>query len=494
MMMDSAKNNPLMPLFRHSPAGGLGKGLKEIISSTDAKVKPVVSQLQVNRLSHSFVSSLKLIPVKKYVSSKNSQSESGDNDYSYGEVEDQPLCSICLEMYSDGDEISNLACSHCFHTECVNAWFFQVCLDNKREPSYKCPECRQDHIFSCENTTESESLDDQTDGSQSIVQRDTDTQRSFVMLDAEDAVSPSRMLSPATVVRFDLDKIVPLAQCAGCSPADSCSKSQNYSPSLFVPTDNGMDSNHNSSSNSDNDMSSTNLLPIETAMPSTCNPMGLPSEASPPASSLSSSASSNSFVLQDYPSSANTPGSTSSFDNGISAMSFLQVGQSLLEDGGYDFLSDIDSTNSSNATSPLRFSECASKEATRSDMTSSTALKFDFLTSPEFPAMLITSQSSQDSAKTSSLSCEFESSSSASPLKPLEEIVHGVDTAAFAGGIDDNAMDENCYADSVVSGDGENLPCNSLSPSQLGEVTAQYLGLGGSIYSICGVPIDESTD
>lgn len=62
--------------------------------------------------------------------------------------DDAPVCAICLECYNDGDNILTLACSHCYHSECVSKWFFQDCLNSTDlSSSFRCPQCRQDHIL-----------------------------------------------------------------------------------------------------------------------------------------------------------------------------------------------------------------------------------------------------------------------------------------------------------------------------------------------------------
>ncbi|GFH50062.1 hypothetical protein CTEN210_06538 [Chaetoceros tenuissimus] len=50
-------------------------------------------------------------------------------------------CSICLEKYTVGDEISyskNPKCDHAFHTECISLW----CIKNSL-----CPLCRNDFVY-----------------------------------------------------------------------------------------------------------------------------------------------------------------------------------------------------------------------------------------------------------------------------------------------------------------------------------------------------------
>lgn len=46
---------------------------------------------------------------------------------------DNEKCMICLEEFSDGDELKHLICNHKFHIECIKNWFKQ---------EFKCPLCR----------------------------------------------------------------------------------------------------------------------------------------------------------------------------------------------------------------------------------------------------------------------------------------------------------------------------------------------------------------
>ena len=50
---------------------------------------------------------------------------------------------ICLDTFSDGDELRPLPCSHCFHRACVDEWLLGVKSD-ERTFTNNCPCCRQD--------------------------------------------------------------------------------------------------------------------------------------------------------------------------------------------------------------------------------------------------------------------------------------------------------------------------------------------------------------
>jgi hypothetical protein len=48
-------------------------------------------------------------------------------------------CSICLESFSEGDELIRLPCDHRFHSACLDPWV-RTCGD--------CPYCRRDIVVS----------------------------------------------------------------------------------------------------------------------------------------------------------------------------------------------------------------------------------------------------------------------------------------------------------------------------------------------------------
>lgn len=57
------------------------------------------------------------------------------------EYDSKVCCSICLEKYTVGDEISyskNPKCDHAFHTECISLWCIKHSL---------CPLCRNDFVY-----------------------------------------------------------------------------------------------------------------------------------------------------------------------------------------------------------------------------------------------------------------------------------------------------------------------------------------------------------
>jgi len=44
-------------------------------------------------------------------------------------------CSICLEIYRSGQEVSILSCSHEYHSSCIKGWMMK---------NRSCPMCRKD--------------------------------------------------------------------------------------------------------------------------------------------------------------------------------------------------------------------------------------------------------------------------------------------------------------------------------------------------------------
>eukprot|EP01036_Dinobryon_divergens_P034195 gene34194-44178_t len=167
-IMSDSKNNPLIGIFRHSPSQSSQKslGLKGIIYSEKVnKPANMLSQLQVSKetrqqAKENFLISLRQIPSKVFsLSSRSSSDNSPLPAPADGSVENdgRPVCSICIEPYEDGDELLTLACSHCFHSECVSEWFYQGCVerDSVDPKSFNCPECRQDHFLSSDRNSNS---------------------------------------------------------------------------------------------------------------------------------------------------------------------------------------------------------------------------------------------------------------------------------------------------------------------------------------------------
>ena len=58
----------------------------------------------------------------------------------------EPTCSICQEKICFIGRRETLSCNHCFHKECIRAWFAQ-CVGNDQPKT--CPVCRREFDDSC---------------------------------------------------------------------------------------------------------------------------------------------------------------------------------------------------------------------------------------------------------------------------------------------------------------------------------------------------------
>ena len=57
--------------------------------------------------------------------------------YSHDRVSfNQDKCSICLELFERGGDVSGLGCEHVYHIECIKGW-----IDRKTQKSQLCPVC-----------------------------------------------------------------------------------------------------------------------------------------------------------------------------------------------------------------------------------------------------------------------------------------------------------------------------------------------------------------
>lgn len=167
-IIEEAKNSGIVGMIRHSPSSSVqssrnGLGLKGVIYNNLSTNGPIFSQLQMARELPSrtfsridFVSSLNKIPTSVYSSTIQEESGSSDADpiYHTDNEDSEPLCSICLEKYANGDEILTLACHHCFHSNCISKWFYKDFLTTfDPSGSFRCPQCRQDHILLSEKAS-----------------------------------------------------------------------------------------------------------------------------------------------------------------------------------------------------------------------------------------------------------------------------------------------------------------------------------------------------
>jgi hypothetical protein len=173
VIMAEARKNPLVGMLRHSPSivATRSTGLKGILEDKEPKnfsLTPLIpgssSATSTTAPSSSststtnkdkplnFVASLREIPHSHF--STNS-SQNGDSEVAVSPgsilspldlINNDPICAICMETYENGDELLTLACSHCFHSDCVSKWFYQDCLNSENMISnFKCPRCRREH-------------------------------------------------------------------------------------------------------------------------------------------------------------------------------------------------------------------------------------------------------------------------------------------------------------------------------------------------------------
>ena len=142
-LMDESKTNPLVGLIRHSPS--------VVAKSQQTKAKKdqplsrlaLMKNLKKDQKPANFVSALKLFPRGVY-SAVSASSVAGDSVDAFEEIEDSPVCAICMEKYMNGDEILTLDCSHCFHSECISKWFYHDCLNSEdMNSNFSCPHCRR---------------------------------------------------------------------------------------------------------------------------------------------------------------------------------------------------------------------------------------------------------------------------------------------------------------------------------------------------------------
>jgi hypothetical protein len=132
-------SHPHVGVYRHAPAKTTSNGLQEILRDkrTSLKPKSVISTLQLFNAGslpkHFEKKTLEMMPTSHYNSTRDHRGESN---------EEAPMCPICLENFTDGDEIRNLKCSHCFHKSCVDIWLLGTM--SSEMTTTVCPTCRQD--------------------------------------------------------------------------------------------------------------------------------------------------------------------------------------------------------------------------------------------------------------------------------------------------------------------------------------------------------------
>lgn len=129
-------SSPHVGTFRHAPGRRQRQGLKEILWEGPATTNiPVVSRIQYARKKtlasrHISKQDLKDIPMSLF----EAASEVSPSD--------APICPICLDPFADGDEIRELQCRHCFHSNCVDIWLLGT-LSDEATVTNICPTCRQ---------------------------------------------------------------------------------------------------------------------------------------------------------------------------------------------------------------------------------------------------------------------------------------------------------------------------------------------------------------
>lgn len=58
-----------------------------------------------------------------------------DCDHKGGDGNEAPRCTVCIELFSPGEVIVTLACSHVFHSSCIKTWLASHST---------CPNCKAD--------------------------------------------------------------------------------------------------------------------------------------------------------------------------------------------------------------------------------------------------------------------------------------------------------------------------------------------------------------
>jgi hypothetical protein len=164
-LSEEAKNkslgihNPHLGTFRHSPAASsastfpikLNLGFKGLLYD-DCPSWSVLSQVQLScgrsgtmpmhNLSTKFLATM---PTFRFCQPVLPASSGGPSPDIESDSESMPTCAICLEAFTDGCELRNLACHHCFHKKCVDMWLSGQHSDESVRTA-TCPTCRQDAV------------------------------------------------------------------------------------------------------------------------------------------------------------------------------------------------------------------------------------------------------------------------------------------------------------------------------------------------------------
>lgn len=159
-------HNPHLGTFRHSPAASLSTnfpvklnlGFKGLLyddcPSWNVCVLSQVqltcgrnSKLPLHNLSTKFLATM---PTFRFCQPVPTTGLSGVC-HSLDELglDSLPSCAICLEAFTDGCELRNLACHHCFHKKCVDMWLSGQHSDESVRTA-TCPTCRCDAVVTPE--------------------------------------------------------------------------------------------------------------------------------------------------------------------------------------------------------------------------------------------------------------------------------------------------------------------------------------------------------
>ena len=184
-IVDSKSGN--VPLIRHAPSTAplyynpKGVGLKGLFHSVQAPpmglglavdlgvASPMLSQSALSRIKalektkHLSLAALKKIPIIIFQNEEEGLATGGEKrvrgyDYDDNDNETAPSCPICLEVYTDGDELRALACTHCFHKKCIDIWLLGY-LSLGAVDTSRCPQCRQEVCVDSEGGTNNNNYD-----------------------------------------------------------------------------------------------------------------------------------------------------------------------------------------------------------------------------------------------------------------------------------------------------------------------------------------------
>jgi len=221
--------NPYLGYMKHSPSSENfnEKSGSETFSESE---KSGLQLLFGNNYKVPFLSQGLLLKEKRYadrISSNDllkipqsifsSTTSSDEEDY-------HPSCSICLEVYSDGDVLRTLNCCHVFHKECIDIWLIGL------HTSKACPCCRSDPLQQQDQCSDISTqsfirmgLNVSTVSLQSdlSIEVDIDVDLEKVDVEIEEADDLSDSFISETTSGNDLEAIVSLSSCDSDDSEDS---------------------------------------------------------------------------------------------------------------------------------------------------------------------------------------------------------------------------------------------------------------------------------